>query len=100
MPAKKPDTLSTKQAAAELQPLAAEIAQHDIAYHQKDAPTITDAQYDALRRQYNALAETHPEAIPKDSAAQKVGAAPAEKFKKVTHRVAMLSLDNAFADED
>jgi DNA ligase (NAD+) len=92
--------LTEIQARAELERLSAEIARHDIAYHQKDAPAITDAQFDALRRQFEALAKKFPAFATPLRAAGSVGAAPAEKFAKVAHRVAMLSLDNAFAEEE
>ena len=66
----------------------------------EDAPTISDAEYDALRRRYTALEEAFPELADADSANRKVGAAPSEKFAKVRHRVPMLSLGNIFADEE
>jgi DNA ligase (NAD+) len=80
--------------------LQAEIAEHDQRYHGLDAPTISDAEYDALRRRYTALEETFPKLADADSANRKVGAAPSEKFAKVRHRVPMLSLGNIFADEE
>jgi DNA ligase (NAD+) len=80
--------------------LALQIALHDEAYHQHDAPTISDAAYDELRRKLNALEAEHPELASEVSPAQKVGAAPSEKFGKVRHAVPMLSLSNAFSDED
>jgi DNA ligase (NAD+) len=80
--------------------LQAEIAEHDRRYHGLDAPTISDAEYDALRRRYTALEEQFPKLVDADSANRKVGAAPSEKFAKVRHRVPMLSLGNIFADED
>jgi DNA ligase (NAD+) len=92
--------LTESQAKAELERLSAEIARHDIAYHRQDAPTITDAQFDALRRQFEALAKKFPDLAAGFRAAGSVGAAPAEKFSKVAHRVAMLSLDNAFAEDE
>jgi DNA ligase (NAD+) len=76
--------------------LAAEIAEHDRRYHQEDAPTIADADYDALRRRLLELEAAHPEL--KSVAA--VGAAPASRFAKVRHAVPMLSLDNCFSDDD
>jgi DNA ligase (NAD+) len=80
--------------------LEAEIAEHDQRYHGQDAPTISDAEYDALRRRYTALEEAFPKLADADSANRKVGAAPSEKFAKVRHRVPMLSLGNIFADEE
>jgi DNA ligase (NAD+) len=95
-----PEELTIDQAQGEHKRLAAEIAEHDRRYHQEDAPTITDAQYDALRRRYDALKVAFPELVAVESAAEKVGAAPSETFAKVRHRVPMLSLGNAFADEE
>ncbi len=86
--------------AAELARLGAELAHHDRLYHTLDAPEITDAAYDALRRRYNDLAATHPELIAADDPAAAVGAAPASGFAKLRHGVPMLSLDNAFGPED
>jgi DNA ligase (NAD+) len=80
--------------------LEAELAEHDRRYHGEDAPIISDAEYDALRRRYTALEEAFPELAGADSANRKVGAAPSEKFAKVRHRVPMLSLGNIFADEE
>ncbi|MDE2578404.1 MAG: NAD-dependent DNA ligase LigA [Hyphomicrobiales bacterium] len=98
---KKPvDQLSPRVARAEHALLGAEIAAHDRAYYQDDAPTISDADYDALRRRYNALEEQFPELLTAHSLSAKVGAAPSQKFAKVRHSVAMLSLGNVFADEE
>ena len=80
--------------------LQAEIAEHDRRYHGEDAPIISDADYDALRRRYTALEEAFPQLASADSVSRKVGAAPSEKFAKVRHRVPMLSLGNIFADEE
>jgi DNA ligase (NAD+) len=87
-------------ARAEHQRLGEDIAAHDRAYYQDDAPKISDADYDALRRRYLALEAEFPELADADSLSQKVGAAPAEKFAKVTHAVPMLSLGNIFTDEE
>ncbi|MGA8968738.1 MAG: NAD-dependent DNA ligase LigA [Pseudolabrys sp.] len=96
----KPTDLSEAQAKAELKRLAGEIAAHDKRYYQQDTPTVTDAAYDALR-QRNAAIEAHfPALIRADSPSRRVGATPAGKFKKVRHAVPMLSLDNAFAEQD
>jgi DNA ligase (NAD+) len=76
------------------------INHHDIAYHQNDDPTISDADYDALRRQLLALEHSYPSLKSGDSPAGKVGAAPSGKFAKVKHAVPMLSLANAFEDSD
>src|SRR3984885_3734189 len=80
--------------------LQAELAEHDRRYHGEDAPIISDAEYDALRRRYTALEEAFPQLAGAGSANRKVGAAPSEKFAKVRHRVPMLSLGNIFADEE
>jgi DNA ligase (NAD+) len=84
----------------ELEHLAALIARHDVAYHQNDAPEITDAEYDALRRRYDALRAQYPDIVIAGDVRDKVGAAPARGFKKVRHSRPMLSLNNAFTLED
>ena len=92
--------LTAKQAKAEHARLTAEIAQYDKRYYQEDRPSITDAEYDELRARYNAIEERFPDLRTLESLALKVGAAPSGKFKKVRHALPMLSLDNAFSDED
>jgi len=94
------DDLSEKQAKEELKSLAGEIAQHDISYHQNDAPEVTDAEYDQLRQRNDAIEKRFPKLIREDSPNRTVGAAPARGFKKVAHSVPMLSLGNAFTEED
>jgi len=94
------DKLSEKEAAAELERLAAEIARHDKLYYTKDAPELTDAEYDKLRKRNTAIEARFPTLVREDSPSTNVGAAPAEKFGKVRHAVPMLSLDNAFDAED
>jgi DNA ligase, NAD-dependent len=94
------DKLTEKDAAAELERLAEEIAEHDRRYHGEDAPTISDAEYDALRLRNNAIEARFPKLIRPDSPSHRVGAKASEKFAKVVHARPMLSLDNAFADED
>ncbi len=86
----------TEDPATELAHLAAEIARHDRAYHERDAPEITDAEYDALRRRNAELEAQHPDLVRADSPARRVGAAPEGGFAKISHRVPMLSLDNVF----
>ncbi len=92
--------LSAAQAKAEHGALAAEIAGHDRAYYQKDAPVISDADYDALRRRYEEIEARFPKLKGADSLSEKVGAAPSEKFGKVIHQVPMLSLANCFSDTE
>jgi len=91
--------MSRKEAVAEHAKLAAEVAAHDLAYHQNDAPKISDADYDALKRRLLELESQYP-TLAKGSPTQKVGAVASGKFAKVKHAVSMLSLDNAFSDED
>ena len=86
--------------AARLAELSALLAYHDRRYHAEDAPEIDDAAYDALRAEYRALAVRHPALVPADGPDQRVGASPGEGFRKVTHRVPMLSLDNCFSVAD
>ncbi len=92
--------LSAHEARAEHARLGEEIAAHDRRYYQDDAPTISDADYDALRRRYEALEAEFPRLATKESLTGKVGAAPAEKFAKLKHAVPMLSLGNVFSEEE
>jgi len=94
------EELTAEEAAAELEALAKEIAAHDRAYHQEDAPTVSDAEYDALRRRNDALEAAFPSLVRDDSPSRKVGAEPAAGFDKVVHARPMLSLGNAFSEED
>jgi len=94
------ELLTPKQAKAEHGRLTREIAAHDKRYYQHDRPTISDAAYDTLRVRYNAIEARFPELRTPDSLSLKVGAAPSGKFRKVRHAVPMLSLDNAFAEQD
>ena len=94
------EALSEKQAKAEHARLAEEIAAHDRRYYQEDAPTVSDAEYDRLRQRYAAIEARFPQLRTLESLTQRVGAAPSARFAKVRHAVPMLSLDNAFADED
>src|SRR4051812_1773828 len=92
--------LTKAQAKVEHKRLALELEGHDARYYQDDAPSVTDAEYDALRQRFNAIEKKFPEFVTSDSPSQKVGAAPSGKFRKVRHAVPMLSLDNAFAEQD
>jgi DNA ligase (NAD+) len=94
------DDLTQAQAKEELARLAAEIAEHDRRYYQEDTPTISDADYDALRRRNSEIEAHFSELIRADSPSQRVGVAPARGFAKVRHALPMLSLDNAFSDDD
>ena len=94
------DSLTAEEAAEELGRLAAEIKEHDRRYHGEDAPVITDAEYDALRRRNAAIEEAFPDLVRPDSPTGSVGAAPAEGFAKVRHAVPMLSLAKAYTDQD
>lgn len=94
------DQLTAIEAEQELAFLAEEIAEADRLYHGEDAPTLTDAAYDALRKRNMALELRFPDLRREDSPTLRVGAAPSEKFAKITHAVPMLSLDNAFEDAD
>ncbi|HZP77259.1 MAG TPA: NAD-dependent DNA ligase LigA [Pseudolabrys sp.] len=95
-----PDQLSEKEAKAELKRLAEDIAGHDKRYYQEDAPSVSDADYDALRQRNAAIELRFPQLIRADSPSRRVGAAASGKFGKVRHRVPMLSLDNAFSEDD
>src|SRR5262245_42518875 len=92
--------LTEAEAAAELARLAREIARHDDLYHREDAPEISDAEYDELRLRNLGIEARFPALRREDSPSRRVGAAPVEAFGKVRHAVPMLSLGNAFADED
>jgi DNA ligase (NAD+) len=92
--------LTEAEAAAELARLAQEMAEADAAYYQNDAPVLTDAAYDALRLRNAEIEARFPHLVREDSPAARVGAAAGDGFAKARHGVPMLSLENAFADED
>jgi DNA ligase (NAD+) len=94
------EALSEAEAKKELARLAMEIAHHRALYYQKDAPEVSDADFDALMQRNEAIERRFPELKRADSPTEKVGAAPAAGFAKVKHREPMLSLDNAFSRED
>ncbi|MBL8658358.1 MAG: NAD-dependent DNA ligase LigA [Rhodospirillales bacterium] len=95
-----PERLSRDQAAAELGALAGELAAYDQAYYVKDAPVVSDADYDALARRNAAIEARFPDLVRADSPTKRIGAAPAEGFAKVVHSRPMLSLNNAFSDAE
>ncbi len=94
------DKLTSAEAEKELDRLAKDIAEHDRRYYREDAPSISDADYDAMRRRNAQIEARFPLLVRPDSPSHRVGARASEKFGKVVHRVPMLSLDNAFDDED
>ena len=94
------EALTEEEARAELARLAAEIAHHDRLYYAEAAPEISDAEYDELRQRNAAIEARFPELKRADSPSDRVGAAPAASFAKVTHSIPMLSLENAFAEQD
>jgi DNA ligase (NAD+) len=94
------DKLTKAQAKVEHVRLALELEGHDRRYYQDDAPSVTDSEYDALRQRFNAIEKRFPELVSAESPSQKVGAAPSGRFRKVRHALPMLSLDNAFAEQD
>ena len=89
-----------QQVAEELRRLNAQIRAHDKAYYQQDAPLISDAEYDTLRRRHAELEQQFPHLVRADSVSHTVGAAPAEGFGRIEHLTPMLSLSNAFSEED
>ncbi|MEL6884709.1 MAG: NAD-dependent DNA ligase LigA [Pseudomonadota bacterium] len=99
-PETAPDALTKDEAAAELARLAGLLTQANRAYYVDDAPDLSDADYDALKQRNAAIEARFPDLKRADSPSEQVGAAPADGFSKVTHAVAMLSLSNAFDDED
>ncbi len=94
------EALDEAQAAAELERLAGDMAAAEAAYFQHDAPVMSDAEYDALKRRNQAIEARFPTLVRPDSPSLRVGAAPSTQFAPVRHGVPMLSLDNAFAPED
>jgi DNA ligase (NAD+) len=94
------DKMTPLDASAELARLAVEIAEHDQRYYRDDAPEISDGDYDGLRQRNLAIESLFPNLKRKDSPSDRVGATPATGFGKVKHRRPMLSLDNAFNDDD
>lgn len=93
-------SLTAEEARAEHARLSEQIAEADRLYHQEDAPEISDAEYDRLRRRLEMIEGAFPDLAGTGAASASVGAKPSEKFAKVRHAVPMLSLGNAFADEE
>lgn len=93
-------SLNKMEAALEADALRRQIRRHDTLYHQKDAPEISDGEYDALKRRLDDIEKHFPELLTPDSPTQKVGARPLKDFAKVKHSVPMLSLANCFSGED
>ncbi len=94
------ENLTEAVARVELERLAAEIARHDDLYYRDDAPEISDAEYDALRQRNTAIEARFPQLVGPNSPSKRIGAEPVGAFGKIRHGVPMLSLGNAFADED
>ncbi|KQV58168.1 MULTISPECIES: NAD-dependent DNA ligase LigA [unclassified Caulobacter] len=92
--------LTEAQAVEELERLADDLTAHDLAYHQQDAPTISDGEYDALKRRNLDIETRFPHLVRENSPSMRVGAARAEQFAPVEHGVPMLSLDNAFSNDE
>ena len=94
------DDTTAADMAGRIATLRARVAEADLAYHRDDAPVMSDADYDALKRELASLEAAHPRLAAADSPTQSVGAAPSERFAKVRHAQRMMSLENAFAPED
>ena len=94
------EALTAAEAADEFERLSDELAQHDALYHQQDAPEISDADYDALKRRAVEIEARFPDLTQTGSPSQAVGAAPSAQFAPVKHGLPMLSLDNAFGAEE
>ena len=90
----------TAAPAARAAQLRAQIAQHDYRYYVLDDPLVSDAEYDRLMQELRALETAHPELVTSDSPTQRVAGTPSDAFGEVVHQVPMLSLDNAFSEED
>ncbi len=94
------DTDPPASARARVESLSRELRRHDALYYQEDAPELSDAEYDALRRELDLLEQQYPSLLRPDSPTQRVGAAPAEGFATAAHRTPMLSLDNAMNEDE
>src|SRR5262249_18380717 len=94
------EDLNEAEAAAELEQLARELAEFDALYYREEAPAVSDAEYDALKRRNEEIERRFPALVRADSPSHRVGAQPSTQFAPVTHGVPMLALDNAFSDEE
>ena len=92
--------LTEAQASSELSELAEIISRHNQLYYKQDAPEISDAEYDELRRRSDAIELRFSKLILPNSPSHRIGAEPSSAFKKIRHAVPMMSLDNAFTIED
>ena len=92
--------MAAREAARRIDELRAEIAHHDYRYYVLDDPEVPDAAYDRLMIELRELEAAHPELVTPDSPTQRVGGAASQEFPPVVHAVPMLSLENAFTDED
>src|SRR6202047_3668313 len=91
---------AANQAAKRVAELKETLERYNYRYHALDDPEVPDAEYDRLMLELRALEPAHPQLLTPDSPTQRVGAAPVAAFGTVKHRLAMLSLDNAFSDEE
>src|SRR5271169_5024221 len=94
MPTAATDTLHR------IKKLRTDLDEHNYRYYVLDAPTISDAEYDRLFRELQELEAQYPELITANSPTQRIGAAPLKEFAPVTHEIPMLSLENAFSEEE
>jgi DNA ligase (NAD+) len=95
-----PSEAGSRQARERIEALRKDIAYHNRRYHELDAPEISDADFDALMRELRELETQYPDLVSADSPTQRVGSAPSSRFAKIRHSVPMLSLGNAFSEED
>ncbi|MEO2175502.1 MAG: NAD-dependent DNA ligase LigA, partial [bacterium] len=91
---------TTRKIVVEVEQLRTEIDQHNYLYHSLDEPILSDAEFDKLFRRLKQLEQDHPDLVSDDSPTQRVGSIPIDGFSQVQHEIAMLSLDNAFSEED
>lgn len=94
------DQLTREEALAELKQLAEQMALWDVAYHREDAPLVSDDVYDAAKKRNKQIEEKYPDLVLENSPSKKVGAAINESFKKVVHKIPMLSLGNIFTQQE